>query len=127
MPVKAMVDQMKPPKENKELQVVLPAVIKLGYQDIKVSEIEAIDNTQGSYNNESHEIKIKSGMDGRERLNTMLHEILHACIYVYGLKCEFKDDETEEKIVNALGNGLTEAFVRNKELSEFVKESTSGK
>lgn len=122
-----MAVKMKNPKENKEFHVCLPAVIKLGYQDIKVSEVDAIDNTQGSYNNESHEIKIKVGMDNRERLNTIIHEILHACIYVYGLKCEFKDDDTEEKIVNALGNGLTEALVRNKELIQFVGESASDK
>ena len=101
----------------------LPKVIKLGYQDITVAEVDAIDNTQGSYNNDSHEIKIKNGMGDREKLNTILHELLHVCIYAYGLKCEFEDDDKEEKIVNALGNGLTEAFVRNKELVEFVRDS----
>lgn len=101
----------------------LPKVIKLGYQDIKVLEVDAIDNTQGSYNNESHEIKIKIGMDNREKLNTLLHEIIHACVYCYGLKNEFKDDDAEEKIVNALGNGLTEALVRNKDLVSFIGKS----
>ena len=111
----------KKPPTHKEY--ILPTVIKLGYQDITVTEVDAIDNTQGSYNNESHEIKIKSGQGDREKLNTLLHEILHACIYSYGLKCEFKDDEQEEKIVNALGNGLTEALVRNKALVEFIGKS----
>lgn len=110
-------------KNQKFEEYILPSVIKLGYQDIKVTEVDSIDNTQGSYNNDSHEIKIKSGMDNREKLNTMLHEILHGIVYTYGLKSEFKDDDTEEKIVNALGNGLTEVLVRNKELVEFIGKS----
>lgn len=111
------------PKKEFVKLTFLPKVIQLGYQDIKVLEIESIDNTQGSYNNESHEIKIKSEMGSREKLNTLLHELLHACVYAYGLKSEFEDDDAEEKIVNALGNGLTEVLVRNKELVEFIKQS----
>lgn len=119
---KAMGVRMKKiPPTHKEY--ILPTVIRLGYQDIVVTEVDAIDNTQGSYNNESHEIKVKSGLGNREKLNTVLHEILHACVYCYGLKSEFKDDDSEEKIVNALGNGLTETLVRNKELVEFIGKS----
>lgn len=115
----------KSPAQRREFikHISPPKVIKLGYQDIKVLEVDAIDNTQGSYNNESHEIKIKSGMDNREKLNTLLHEIIHACVYCYGLKSEFKDDDAEEKIVNALGNGITEVLVRNRELVSFIGES----
>lgn len=111
----------KPPGQLREY--ILPTVIHLGYQDIIVTEVDAIDNTQGSYNNETHEIKIKGGQGNREQLNTILHEILHSIVYAYGLKCEFKDDDTEEKIVNALGNGLTEALVRNKDLVMFIEKS----
>lgn len=115
----------KPQKPKKEWvkYAPLPSIIHIGYQDIAVTEVDAIDNTQGSYNNESHEIKIKSGSGNREKLNTVLHELLHAIVYSYGLKCEFKGDEQEEKIVNALGNGLTESLVRNKELVEFIGKS----
>lgn len=114
---------MKRPKKVFDKYAILPKVIKLGYQDITVSEVPAIDHTQGSYNNESHEIKIKSEMGSREKLNTLLHEILHSIVYAYGIKSEFDDDDAEEKVVNALGNGLTEALVRNKELVTFIKDS----
>lgn len=109
------------PPTHKEY--ILPTGIKLGYQDITITEVDSIDNTQGSYDNESHEIKIKSGIGHREQLNTVLHEILHACVYCYGLKSEFKDDDSEEKIVNALGNALTEIVVRNKGLMDFIGKS----
>jgi hypothetical protein len=116
------VSMKKRPKKF-EQYAILPKVIKLGYQDITVTEVDAIDNTQGSYNNESHEIKIKSEMGSREKLNTVLHEILHSIVYAYGIKSEFGDDDKEEKVVNALGNGLTEVLVRNKELVAFIKDS----
>jgi len=106
-----------------EKHLSLPKTISLGYQDITIYQIPSIDNTLGSYNNEVHQIKINIDSNNREKLNTLLHELIHACVYVYGVKREFKDDDQEEKVVNALSNGLTEAFVRNKELVEFVRQS----
>lgn len=114
---------MKKQKKVFDKYAFLPKVIKIGYQDIKVSEVAAIDDTQGSYNNESHEIKIKSEMGSREKLNTLLHEMLHACVYAYGIKSEFLDGDKEEKVVNALGNALTEVLLRNKDLVEFIRQS----
>jgi len=108
------------PPTHKEY--ILPATIKIGYQDIKVSEEDLVDS-QGCYQAELSKIRIKEGLDGREQLNTVLHEILHAIVYTYGLKKDFKTDEEEEKIVNALGNGLTEVLVRNKELVAFIGKS----
>lgn len=112
---------MQHPKKFREY--TLPTKIHLGYQEITVEEVSAIDDTQGSYNNESHEIKIKSGMSKREQLNTLLHELLHACTYTYGIKCEFSDDDKEEKVINALGNAFTELFIRNPDLIKFIGKS----
>lgn len=112
---------MKNPKKCREY--ILPTKIQLGYQDISVEEVLAIDETQGSYNNDSHEIKIRAGMGKRETLNTMLHESLHAVIYIYGLKSKFKDDDSEENMVNALANGLAELFLRNPSLVKFIEKS----
>jgi len=116
--------KLKKSLKNKEWvkYTFLPSIIKLGYQDIKVSEAD-LDDAQGCYKAEQAEIRIKQGMEPREKLNTLLHEIIHACVYTYGLKDEFKDHDHEEKVVNALGNGLTDVFVRNKELIEFVRKS----
>lgn len=108
------------PKDFQEY--ILPKIIYLGYQDIKIVQEDLVD-AQGCYQAEQSKIRIKEGMEGREQLNTVLHEILHAIVYAYGLKKEFKTDEDEEKIVNALGNGLTEVLVRNKELVEFIGKS----
>ncbi len=110
------------PKKEFVKYTFLPKVIHLGYQDIKVSEYDLVD-AQGCYQAEQSKIRIKEGMEPKEKLNTLLHEIFHGIVYSYGLKKDFKDDEEEEKIVNALGNGLTEVLVRNKELVEFIRQS----
>lgn len=111
------------PKKEFEKYAFLPKSIRIGYQDIKILEVDAIDDTQGSYNNTDHEIKIRSGMKANERINTVIHECLHAIVYTYGLKKGFKGDDEEENLVNTLANGLTEVFVRNKELVEFIRQS----
>lgn len=112
------------PQKPKEFvkHTFLPAMVQIGYQDIKISEEDLVE-AQGCYQAEQSKIRIKEGMEAREKLNTLLHEILHAAIYTYGLKKDFKDDEDEERLVNALGNGLTEVLVRNKELLEFIRQS----
>jgi len=108
------------PPTHKEY--ILPTVIKLGYQDIKITEEDLVD-AQGCYQAEQSKIRIKEDMDKREQMNTLLHELLHAIVYVYGLKKDFKTDEEEEKIVNLLANGLTEVLVRNKDLVMFIEKS----
>jgi len=100
----------------------LPLKINLGYQDISIVPYEFINNEQGAYSSDSSEIRIQKDMSPVETLNTMLHECLHACVYVYGLKEEFKDDEHEEKVINALGNAMTELFRRNPKMIGWIGE-----
>ena len=109
------------PKEYKEW--IIPTRIKVGYQDIKVIESDLIDGAQGCYRADEPEIRVKEGMSKVETLNTILHEILHSIVYVYGLKEEFKDNDKEEKLVNALGNGLTEVLLRNPDVVRFIGKS----
>lgn len=109
------------PKEFSEY--ILPTLIRIGYQDIKVSEVDLIDDAQGLYRADSSEIRIKQGMEGRELLNTLLHECLHGIFYCYGLKEILEhDDKREEQIVNAVGNGLTEILIRNPDLVKFINK-----
>lgn len=110
----------KNPSPNKDwVEHTLPASLKVGYQDIKITEVDLIDG-QGVYIADRSEIRIREGMEKREQLNTLLHESLHALCYSYGLKNEFKDDDHEERVVNALGNGLTEILVRNPQLVKCI-------
>lgn len=110
-------------KVEKEYVLALPVSISLGYQNIKLVKSDLIDGAQGVYLADSSEIRIKEGLDDREILNTLIHEVLHACVYLYGLRDEFKDDDHEEKVVNALGNALTEVMIRNKPLAAWVHQN----
>lgn len=98
------------------------SIIHLGYQDIKITSKD-FGEAQGFYSSDRHEISINSALYGIEVFNTLIHEILHACVYVYGLKEEFKDEDHEEKVVNALGNALTEVLTRNPELVSWISKN----
>lgn len=98
----------------------LPETICIGYQDIEVIKTDFPDGEQGVYISDKSQIRIQRGLSPRERLNTILHECLHAIFSVYGLKPMVKDDAEEERLVDALGNGLTEVFSRNPELVKWV-------
>lgn len=98
----------------------IPDILYIGYQDIAV-KLWDLEEAHGVYLADRSEIRIKDGLDPREMLNTVLHECLHAAVFTYGLKEEFKDDDHEEKVINALGNALTEIFTRNPALIEWVR------
>lgn len=97
----------------------LPETICIGYQDIEVIETDFPDGEQGVYISDKSQIRIQKDLSSRESLNTVLHECLHAVFCVYGIN-EEKDKESEEKLVTALGNGLTEVLSRNPELVKWV-------
>lgn len=107
-------------------KIFLPTEIKIGYQTIEIESFEFGDDIQGSYNRDVPRIRVSSSLSDVEVLNTVIHESLHACVYVYGLKSFFKDDEEEEKLVTTLGNALTELFVRNPSLIELWKAVVNG-
>lgn len=116
-----MEDKLKKPlQKSKFRKYITPTVIHVGYQHIKVTEEDLLDQAQGCYIADKSEIRILEGIEGRELLNTILHECLHAIAYTYGLKKDFKDDEEEEKIVNVFGNGLTEILIRNPDLIKMI-------
>lgn len=105
----------------KKFDTAFPASVSVGYQEIKILAVDFLDGT-GVYLGDSSEIRIKDGAEPIERVNTMLHELLHAVFNVYGLRAAIKNDEdTEEHLVNALGNGLTEIFLRNKDLLKWIQ------
>lgn len=98
----------------------LPETICIGYQDIEVIKTDFADYESGCYLADKAQIRIQKGLTHRESLNTLLHECLHAILYTYGFKTQFKDDESEEKLVGVLGNGLAEIFSRNPALVKWV-------
>ena len=110
------------PKTSKDY---FPNQIKLGHfvLTIKLLDSELIYNLgeqQGSF--ESREQKIYLDKDivagnPDQAINLVLHELMHAIYYQYNLNKE----STEEDIVNAMSNGITELLLRT-DLFKWIKE-----
>ena len=110
------------PKTSKDY---FPKQIKLGHfvLTIKLIDSELIYNLgeqQGSF--ESREQKIYLDKDivagnPDQAINLVLHELMHAIYYQYNLNKE----STEEDIVNAMSNGITELLLRT-DLFKWIKE-----
>jgi len=83
--------------------------VKIGYVDAKVNavksrEIEKRDNIFGEWFAKNHEIDYDEAMVDGEKVNTILHEILHAIVHVWGI--QFSSNDTEEAIVNSMASAL---------------------
>ena len=94
---------------------MVPRRVRLGYQTIPI-EIMPIEGANGVYHSHPQtKIIIHPDQPPRQELNSVLHELLHAVWDHFNLP-----QEDEEKCVTAMANGITELFVRNPKLREFV-------
>ena len=102
------------PKTSKDY---FPKQIKLGHfvLTIKLLDSEVIYNLgeqQGSFESRDQTIYLdKEIITGNpdQAINLILHELMHAIYYQYNLN----NKSTEEDIVNAMSNGITELLMRS--------------
>lgn len=90
--------------------------LKIGYKEYDMYFVKKIDGgaTCGDCNSlcgTKGLIRIAKGQKKIEKANTILHEIMHALVYVQGLEPDLKGDK-EEKVVLSLTNGLIQ-FMRD--------------
>lgn len=93
----------------------LPKSLKIGYKTYTVrdmTETERIhSNSRGiTYDDKGLLVVCTEKGDRQEQLNTLLHEILHACYHVGNLQ----DDDDEERTVHGLANVLLQVLTDNK-------------
>lgn len=90
--------------------------LKIGYKDYVMYFVKKIDggSTYGDCHNGENGVKgvirISKGMKKVEKLNTILHEILHAIVYTQGMDLE---DKMEERVVLGMANGLVDFMREN--------------
>jgi hypothetical protein len=98
-----------------------PDKVFLSYLALDIVEKEHVHGAQefGLFSVDASRIEIRSGQGPREEANTLIHEVLHAICYAYGLRLPF---EEEERIVNAVANGLCDFLARNPELVQYLTE-----
>lgn len=98
--------------------------IKIGYIEAKVNGVEGRDADKreifGEFFSKQHEIDYDVSMVGAEKVNTILHEILHGITHVFGIR--FNGHDQEEEIVNAMAGGLTTLFRDNPKFVDWMRD-----
>ncbi len=102
--------------------------IKVGYQEltlgIQPATFQSNNDSYGEFDHRKNTIHITEGLSDLDYGCTLLHEIIHAVAYYYGLTQSgqpLDTDNKEEIVINNLANGLTAVLKDNpfilKELS----------
>mgnify|MGYP003137272492 FL=1 len=114
--------------KNKDLDT-----IKIGFADIKIERVAPSfrkSNTDyfGQYLSRENKIEIQKEVDGIDYATTLLHEILHAVIYLSSLNADggcLKEEDNEEQVVNSITNYLMGVFRDNPKVLEIIKEKAN--
>ena len=103
--------------------------IKVGYQDIVIeretSTFQKQTDCYGEYEHRKNQITIQNGLGPLDEANTLLHEILHAVVYINSLTQSGQPLDTENKeelVINTITNGLAQVLRDNKWLLPYFKE-----
>ena len=108
--------------------------LRVGFQDltIKVENPEFkkdnLTDCYGHYLQRENKILINTNLEQHDLLNTVIHEILHACCYVGGLTTKsnpLSDEDKEEVVTNTLANQIHIVLRDNPWLLKFIQESLS--
>lgn len=101
--------------------------IKIGYRDYKIKNLDSIvsrcNEINGQFLASDGVIALSSTEDNISHANTLIHEVLHAIVYQWGIEL---DDKEEERICNTLANGLTTVFVDNPSLLSYLQKNLKG-
>jgi|TARA_R110000796_G_scaffold187010_2_gene303919 hypothetical protein len=103
----------------------IPDSIKIGYVDYQFDfwpdTFASTEEAQGEFFATHGKIGLKSSaLESVHGTNTVLHEILHAIVYQYGLVETLGDKE--EVVVNTMANGLSTVFVDNPWFIDYIKK-----
>ena len=101
--------------------------IKIGYKNYKIKSLDSIvskcNEINGQFLASDGMIALSSTEDNISHANTLIHEILHAIVYQWGIEL---DDKEEERICNTIANGLTTVFVDNPSLLSYLQKQLKG-
>ena len=96
----------------------LPNKIDIGFRTFDVVLRKNI-GLMGSINNTGRLMQLDSEQRDGDMLDTVMHECLHAMIS----DSELADTQDEEKLVTVLANKLTELWLRNPKLLDWLHET----
>ena len=108
--------------------------LRVGFQDLTIEIRDAdfrtdnLTDCYGHYLQRENKIQINTNLEQHDLLNTVIHEILHACCYVGGLTTKsnpLSDEDKEEVVTNTLANQIHIVLRDNPWLIKFIQESLS--
>ena len=103
-------------------QETVPTSIKVGYRTYSVSLMDHWESTDkqafGRCDNNGGRIELDAHMDAPKAANTLLHELMHAVWYVWGMDRKVE----EEPAVTIMSNGLTTIMRDNPAFGEWTRE-----
>ena len=108
--------------------------LRVGFQDLTIEIKDAdfrtdnLTDCYGHYLQRENKIQINTNLEQHDLLNTIIHEILHACCYVGGLTTKsnpLSDEDKEEVVTNTLANQIHIVLRDNPWLIKFIQESLS--
>lgn len=109
-----------------DIQARLPSQVQVGYRTMSLrwtnpAEQRRKHNTRlGECSVNTGLIEIDPSFGMQEAANTLVHELLHACTNVAGLKI---DEADEEHFVTATANVMTNVIRETPELFEWLIEA----
>ena len=110
--------------------------IKIGYSTIDIKKQahqfrkDNMGDTYGQYLSRENKIEIQPDLSDIDEANTLLHEILHAAVWISSLTQSgqpLQHSNDEEVVVNNLSNKLTQVFIDNKWLLPYLTEKLKNK
>jgi Zn-dependent peptidase ImmA (M78 family) len=108
--------------------------LRVGFQDLTIEIKDAdfrtdnLTDCYGHYLQRENKIQINTNLEQHDLLNTVIHEVLHACCYVGGLTTKsnpLSDEDREEVVTNTLANQIHIVLRDNPWLLKFIQESLS--
>lgn len=107
----------------------IPESIRIGCYDYKVqvrTNVESIGNANvGEFSPREVLIVVNTQMDPIYSLNTLIHEINHAIMYVESTS--HTEDWSNEYIVNLMANAWVQIYRDNPELLKYIVETSKCK
>jgi len=106
--------------------------LRVGFQDLTIEIRDAdfrtdnLTDCYGHYLQRENKIQINTNLEQHDLLNTVIHEVLHACCYVGGLTTKsnpLSDEDKEEVVTNTLANQIHIVLRDNPWLLKFIQES----
>lgn len=99
----------------------LPPRVKVGWRTYDIVELlETESHQERRYGDTRHlmnMIRVQTkGCDSRQTAHTLLHEIMHAICYIFGIA----DEDKEERVVSAMSDGMTTVWRDNPEVMAYI-------